>query len=213
MTTRQGRDIGILVTMMVVGLTAGWARPARACLNGSAEELDEDVWLVKAAERDLARDAPRAALRRLRYGPHVACRNPESTKSCKVVGGDHVGVGDPALRSRWALATAVATLRTDPGAAKKVAQQLLYLKEQSGDSPYIAARVAEALALVAGAEPRALKLLADLEQRDLVPDAGSYALLARLRRAHGDAPGAERALARCRKIANKPAVCSPPSTT
>ena len=85
MTARQGRDLGILVTMVVVGLAAGWARPARACLNGSAEELDDDVLIVKAAERDLARDAPRAALRRLRGGPRVACRDPESPKACKVV--------------------------------------------------------------------------------------------------------------------------------
>jgi predicted Zn-dependent protease len=210
MATRWGRVLGILSTLVVVELAAGGARPARACLNGVSTEMDDDVRLVRAAERDLARGAPRAALRRLAGGPHVACAKPESatsTKTCKIADGHRSDIVDRALRRRWALATAVATLRTDPGAAERAAQHLLYLQQQSGESPYIEARLAEALAHVAGAEPRALQLLADLEQRDLMPDAGGYALLARLRRARGDASGADRALARCRKIADKPDAC------
>jgi hypothetical protein len=204
MTSQQGR-VGVLITLVAVGLPAGGARPARACLNGMIEETDNRVERVAAAERDLARGAPQGALKRLAGGPHVACSHPGTTKACALVGGQK---WDPALRRRWALATAVATLRIDLEAAERVAQHLLYLKELYGDSPYIQARLAEALAHVAGSEPRALALLAELEQRDLMPDADGYALLARLRRAHGDAPGSERALVRCRKIAGKHDHCS-----
>jgi predicted Zn-dependent protease len=204
MARQQGR-LGILITLVAVGLPAGWARPARACINGVVEKTDNRVPLVTAAERDLARGAPRAALKRLEGGPHVACSHPGIPKACALVDGKR---WDPALRRRWALATAVATLRIDPDAAERVAQHLLYLQELYVESPYIQARLAEALAHVTGSEPRALALLADLEQRDVMPDAGGYALLARLRRARGDAPGSERALARCRKIAGKPDACS-----
>jgi predicted Zn-dependent protease len=181
------------------------AGPARACINGVEEKVDTRVQVVAAAERDLARGAPQAALKRLDPGPHVACSHPASPKFCALVGGDR---WNPALRRRWALATAVATLRMDTGAAERIAQHLTYLQGMYGESPYIQARLAEALALVQGSKPRALELLADLEQRDVMPDAGGYALLASLRRASGDAPGADRALARCRKMAGKHDVCS-----
>ena len=202
---RQQARLGILITLVAVGLPAGWARPARACINGMVEKTDSRVQRVAAAERDLARGAPQAAFERLQGGPHVACSHPGTPKACALVDGKSWA---PALRRRWALATAVATLRIDLDAAERVAQHLLYLQELYGNEPYIRARLAEALAHVTGSEPRALALLADLEQRDLMPDADGYALLARLRRARGDAPGSERALARCRKIAGKHDACS-----
>jgi hypothetical protein len=202
---RRRVRLGVLMGLLAAGLPAGWTRPARACINGMVEETDNRVRVVAAAERDLVRGAPQAALKRLRGGPHVACSHAGTPDACDMV--DEEGWARP-LQRRWAVATAVATLRTDPGAAERVAQQLQFLQRVSGDSPYLQARLAEALAHVVASEPRALELLTDLEQRDVMPDAGGYALLARLRRTHGDAPGSERALARCRKIARKPAACS-----
>jgi hypothetical protein len=210
MTSRRG-DLGIVIALAVAaGLSAGWARPARACINGSIERTDTRVQRIAAAERDLARDAPKAALNRLAGGPHVVCTHPGTPEACSIL--PEQG-WSPALGRRWALAIEVAELRSERQGAERIVQHLQYLQQLSvqqkhGESPYIQARLAEALAHVKASAPRALELLADLEKRDIMPDASGYALLARLRREIGDAPGSERALERCRKIAGKRDACS-----
>lgn len=82
----------------------------------------------------------------------------------------------------------------------------LLAEPQYKDDPWLKARLAEAL----GRKkrwPEALKLLADLEQRDLMPDPEAWATLAVARDATGDAAGAEASRGRCGKVAKRPDQC------
>lgn len=85
----------------------------------------------------------------------------------------------------------------------------LLAEPQHRDDPWLKARLAEAL----GRKkrwPEALKLLADLEQRDLVPDPEAWATLAAARDATSDAAGATASRDRCGKVAKRPEQCSFP---
>jgi hypothetical protein len=75
------------------------------------------------------------------------------------------------------------------------------------DDPLLWANAAEAAAAVPTLEPMAYELLVDLHARDLIPHAGSYALLARLQRERGDDEGSELSLQSCRHLAANDATC------
>ena len=86
------------------------------------------------------------------------------------------------------------------------------VKEQKKDGkedPWLKARLAEALGR-RKRWPEVLKLLADLEQRDLLPDPEAWATLAAARAATGDAAGAEAGRTRCEKVAKRPDQCTFP---
>ena len=196
-----------IVTAMGVGVVVQWPSGARACLNGVIHDTQQAAQLLAQAERAVAGGHPRRALAHLEGGPTVSCRDPLSIKSCRIASGDDVLVDDRLMARRWALLTAVARLRAHRGNAETLARHLLYLKQLYGDAPFIQARLAEALSRVVGTKPNALALLTDLEQRDVMPDAEGYALLARLRRLRGDLPGYERAMIRCQQMNRAPAAC------
>lgn len=122
---------------------------------------------------------------------------------------DEVEVNDAALQQRINLVRSVAQLRMGHKHGMQSALASLkwfYGKKQ--DDPYRTARYAEALTALGKEAAEALRLLDDLEKRDVMPDAEGWATLAQLRDRAGDAGGRDRATERCKKIAKRAEVCA-----
>lgn len=113
----------------------------------------------------------------------------------------------PGLVRRFRMAKGLASIRT--GSAVRGVPILKKIK--ATDDPALTSGLAEGLSVLKGRHAEALRLLADLESRDLVPDAFGYAALARLRREKGDKQGALRAQTRCEAMAPKPEICKAPA--
>lgn len=113
----------------------------------------------------------------------------------------------PGLVRRFRMAKGLASIRT--GSALRGVPLLKKIK--ATDDPALSSALAEGLSVLKGQHGEALRLLADLEARDLIPDAFGYAALARLRREKGDEQGALRAQSRCEAMAPKPGICKPPA--
>lgn len=111
----------------------------------------------------------------------------------------------PGLVRRFRMAKGLASIRT--GSALRGVPLLKKIKAK--DDPVVSSALAEGLSVLKGKHGEALRLLADLESRDLIPDAFGYAALARLRREKGDEQGALRAQSRCEAMAPKPQICVP----
>lgn len=75
--------------------------------------------------------------------------------------------------------------------------------------PHTNADLAEALALQPTGRAEAYRLLKDLGDRDLMPFAEGWALLAELGRERGDLEGAKKAVERCKQIASDNLKCDP----
>ena len=75
------------------------------------------------------------------------------------------------------------------------------------DDPLLWANAAEAAAAVPTLEPVAYDILTDLHERDLVPHARSYALLAELQRERGELVSSEQSLLSCRHLADDDDTC------
>jgi hypothetical protein len=198
---------------LLVGLS-WFPGQATACGNAVTIKTRDAARLLLAAEQALDRGDHKQALamlgRRNRGRVPDLADDGESLRMPRHPGGFHVA--DPALNRRWSLLLTVAQLRAGTVPAAQVARSL---EEQAKKSPgpYVEARIAEALAADEGTRPAALEKLTRLEKRDLIPDPEGYALLASLRHASGDAPGRDRALERCRKMAGRKraAMCAAPA--
>jgi predicted Zn-dependent protease len=110
------------------------------------------------------------------------------------------------LKPRLQLLQMVAELRL----GEDVLEALEAVAANNLPSPYLRARLAEAMGKTTERRAEALKILDELEKQDLMPDAEAWADLARLRNASGDAAGRERAVARCLKVSRRPSICRPP---
>jgi hypothetical protein len=80
--------------------------------------------------------------------------------------------------------------------------------EQNKDQPAPAVELAEALALRDNTRAEAEKYLEQFAAKDLIGNPYAWVTLARLRQARGDAVGRDRALAKCRPLANDQSVCT-----
>jgi hypothetical protein len=166
-----------------------WAPPdAEACLNGTIMEQNEVVRNLRLAEKALGKGQNKRALRLLRA--------------------DHYMVDSPRLLKRVRIVKTVARMRS--GKTKGAERTFRKLLAKDKDNPYLQARLAEALHKRRGHDAvEAWRIMDDLEERDLIPDAHGYAVLARLRKRNKDAKGQERALAACRAMAGKrDTICS-----
>lgn len=177
------RPLCSLLCLLAMGLVD--ARPAAACLNGVIMEQEDAARLVARAERDLERGNYRRVLRSLQA--------------------DHYSVNRPLMRKISTL-QAVAHLRL--GNARAAERRLRRLLRHDEQDPYLLARFAESLAERKGERAiQAWRILDDLEQRDLIPDAHAYAALARLRERAGDAEGQARAVRMCHLRASDRSIC------
>lgn len=120
---------------------------------------------------------------------------------------DHTYAKDRALGLRITRVAAVAEMRylkswdtDDPKYHVAPLKALRQLLKGAPDDPYLRARVAEALSYKPGGDDEALTLLADLAERDLMPDAEAWATLALLRGRRGDEAGRAAAMERCARI-------------
>lgn len=165
--------------------------PALACLNETLLSASEARKVLKRAEQMLEDGKAAAALNEV----------------------EDVHVDDEALARRLARVEAVARLRSD-----QLSLAISSLERQlraAPDDPYLKARLAEGLSKTRKdrerSRKRALQLLEELERGDLMPDAEAYLSLALLRQQGGDAAGADKALARCKERAKRPAICALPA--
>lgn len=161
---------------------------AHACLNGTIMEEDEMVKNVRLAERALERGQARKALRLLEA--------------------EHYMTSSKALLAKVKTVKAVAQLRT--GKAKRAERVFRNMLKKDRDNPFLMTRLAESLHERKGEDAvEAWRILDDLEERDLIPDARGFAVLATLRARANDDVGEKRALARCKAMAGKQiAICS-----
>jgi predicted Zn-dependent protease len=164
---------------------------ALACLNAVEMDTNDAKRLVAKVEKHIENGEPGKALRLL---------------------DKDLEVSDAKVQSRIELLRAVAQSRT--GFGTLALQTLRPMLAKDSDSPYLKARVAEALAHTKKGTAEALTMLSDLETRDLMPDAEGWAELASLRAQQGDGAGRDRAITRCKAVAKRPAVCEvKPATT
>lgn len=157
---------------------------ALACLNGVFLEKNEAAKLVAKVEKMLDEGKARLAFNTV---------PPEFE------------VDNQALNVRLQLLQAVARARM--GKARATIPTLREILSWKSDDPYRRARLAEALVSANQSPKEALGILADLETRDLMPDAEGWAALARLRAAQKDTAGRDRALAKCKAVAKRAEVC------
>lgn len=91
----------------------------------------------------------------------------------------------------------------EAGRLANLAWAQLVLDYQSAmrpDNVIVQVQLAEALAASAAQQDRALAMLRDLSDRDVMPTARGYAVLARLQADHGDTTARDAALGRCREL-------------
>ena len=164
------------------------AASAHACLNGTIMEEDEVVKNVLLAERALEKGEARKALR--------------------LLDADHYMTSSRPLLAKIETIKAVAQLRT--GKAKRAERVFRNMLKKDRDNPFLMTRLAESLHTRKGEEAvEAWRILDDLEERDLIPDAHGFAVLASLRARANDAAGELRARTRCKEMAGKQvAICS-----
>ena len=179
----------LLIAFSLVTTSLLFALPsAEACLNGVIMEQDEIVKNVKLAEKALDKGRHKKVLR--------------------LLDADHFMTHSSALLGRVRTLKAVARLRI--GKTKGAERVFRNLLTKDQDNPYLRARLAEALHKRKGEDAiEAWEIMNDLEERDLVPDAHGYAVLAKLRQRSKDLEGHERAIKMCRVMAGKQSsVCS-----
>lgn len=85
--------------------------------------------------------------------------------------------------------------------------------ERDKDNPVLQARLAEGLALDRKTADKALALLQDLSERDLMPDAYGFRNLALLRAAGDDMKAAKLALKDCKAMTKRKSICTLAAST
>lgn len=171
----------LALTLLVPALL--WSpKSTEACLNGVIMEQNEVVRNVRLAEKALSQGKNKRVL--------------------KLLNADHYMVESAQLLKRVRMLKTIARMRR--GKTKGAERTFRKLLAKDKDNPYLRARLAEALHKRRGHDAvEAWRIMDDLEERDLIPDAQGYAVLARLRKRNKDTKGHERALAACRVMAGK----------
>ncbi|MBL8784612.1 MAG: hypothetical protein JNJ59_06935 [Deltaproteobacteria bacterium] len=108
-----------------------------------------------------------------------------------------------AVRTRGKV-TASADAATQASYTKWAVDQLKILVQREAGNPYLQARLAEGLALGQDGEAEALKILKNLADNDMMPDAAAWLLYAKLSK---DAKEQDRGLGQCKLRANDPTIC------
>lgn len=200
----------LLVAGVSIGITAAVAPDADACARKVDYDLDEPTQLVLKAERAL--DAGQVT----KAQKLVKKAFPGTNWAAKSTKKGHWRKKN--LQKRAKKLVAVATIRRDgimshkrkrlaaKRRTKNVEWAVGVLEEMSKarkDDPYLQARLAEGLAKLPGKQAKAAELLDKLAADDIMPDARSYAVLAELKHAAGDAKARDAAMQRCKAMAEE----------
>jgi predicted Zn-dependent protease len=158
-----------------------------ACLNGIKYDTDTATQRIAKAEEALERKEYRKVIQLLDSSKGIWSTEALKNKSLELVAIAHVRSGN----------------------VGEGVYILARLVKKPKNKPLTQARYAEAMFATGDRWRRwdARKILERLEQKDLMPDAESWAVLAAIRRAEKDDKGTERALARCRAISSDASLC------
>jgi hypothetical protein len=197
---------GVLVASIGTG-------PASACENVVILDVNDAARLVASAERSLAEGRAQLALRRASRAHSILRREQRAA-----TGRDRVRV--ERLRSVLDRVLAVAIVRldgradpnrlryrpdADASARRAALQQAVAILERQRnarrDDPVLTARYAEALAALDARREDARRLLVELEEGDLMPDADAYRVLAHLSDRAGDRARRDAAVDACQRRA------------
>ena len=177
-------------------------RPADACGNTVRRVVDSTNHAVRNAELLLAQGDAKKAISTIRdeFGDRALTAPTDDSLHQRA----HRVLALAVVRSKGELAIgAELGGKTDARRQAAVAWAVLSLRLQrpvADENPLHASDLAEALALQASGRAEAYGLLKDLADRDLMPGAHGWALLAELGRERGDLETSKKAVERCKQI-------------
>tara|TARA_R110002096_G_scaffold143328_4_gene299304 strand:- start:98449 stop:99114 length:666 start_codon:yes stop_codon:yes gene_type:complete len=164
---------------------------AVACINSMRVEGDDAVKQIANAERLLAKG--------------------DIAKAERLVSPDTYQFSDKRLRKKASMVNHTAGLRRAKVAKYRIDASTRFFAEElknKPEDPLLVSRHAEALALSGKTAAKARATLEDLAERDLMPEAQSYTVLAQLLSEAGEKAAADKAVASCLKMTKHKAVCS-----
>jgi hypothetical protein len=191
-------------------------RPADACGNTVRRVVDSTNHAVRNAEQLLAQGDSKKAISAIRdaFGDR-AVTAPTDDDSLHERAQRVLALA--VVRSKGELAVgAELGGKTDARRQAAVAWAVLALRLQRpipDENPLHASDLAEALALQASGRAEAYGLLKDLADRDLMPGAHGWALLAELGRERGDLELGKKAVERCQQIVASGVQCDTTENT
>ena len=209
---KSGSLVRVVLAMGFLLPAAVTAAPGDASACGTAvyRVVDSNAQLVSQAEQSLGDGKPAKAARKAI----------QAFPALRIVKPGTLPLADRALRI-----LALASVRSDGGltvgtmkgktAADRAANLewsigvLRDLTAKRGNNPAFLTDLGEALARVPAHRAEALKILAELSDKDLLTSAEGYAALAGLR---GDAAAREAAVKRCETMTKTPKICDVPAT-
>jgi len=173
---------------------------AEACLHGTYMNIAKATKLVGKADQALSEGKAKKVLKIL---------DPDG--SYVSIGYFMFDIEDEKLHDRALTILSVAMLRAKTKGSDLAAEFLRERLAADKDDPWLEARVAEAELRVTGddAKADARKTLADLAERDLMPDPEAWGMLSWLHLDSGDVAGSTVAFVRCRAMTERPGVCDP----
>ena len=188
---REGTSMTKNLFAIAIATAVGVPSAAYPCGNAVMLEGDDAVRLVASAEAALEAGRAQAAWRKLVRHEF----------------------GEYALHRRAELVLSAALIQL--GKTEQAVDRLRYLTKNSPKDTVVRTRLGEALSFSKRRVERkkALRMLSDLADRDLMADARGYLALARLQARFGNEGGRDAALTRCRAMAKSPKLCVVPAMT
>jgi hypothetical protein len=185
---------------------------ASACGTLVYREIDSSSQLVAKAEQALSEGKLGSA----------ATKAVQAFPALKIIKPGSVPLADRAIRivalasvrSDGGIGPAASTTKAGPERAANLEWSigaLRVLTAKRFGNPSYQTDLGEALSKVPEHHAEALKILADLSDRDLLTTAEGYASLARLRAEAGDATAHDAAVKRCENMTKTPQICATPA--
>ncbi len=178
--------LALILSISLVGTSV-----AMACINSMRVDGDD-------------------AVKQIAYAQHLLAKG-QIAKAERLVDPREYHFGDPGLQKKAHVIAHTAAVRSGKVATYRIEAATSFFRAQlqeNPEDPLSIARHAEALALATKTADKARAALEDLVERDLMPEAQSYAALARLYSKAGEKAAANRAVASCLKMTKHKTVCA-----
>lgn len=189
-------------------------KAADACGNSVERVVNQANEIVRNAEALLAKGQYKKAIEKIRVGyrEHVL----QFDRYMNLQGRAQRVAAVALVRSKGEVSLGKGIGgNTDAQRRAAIAWATLILRHQHAEAttPALTAELAEALAQQPSGRGEAHGLLKDLGERDLMPGAEGWALLALLSKERGDAEGSKKAVERCKQIAAPEVQCEVAETS